>query len=640
MPSVRITLFVPLVLTGLLWLGACVPSPTATPPRQTPFPTLPIAFDTATPIAFVTGAPIPRATTISTSPPQTAQPTYQALATLPAPTYASLRADTLPPIVQVSVLNPDVPVSVGQSVGLNVLAADNTAITRIAMFDNDALFAESPTLAPATVYSNQFTWKANGLGKHTLRAVAYDANGLASMPAQVNLTVINDNRAPQVQITAPLGVKDALVGAPLLIQGVATDDVAVTRMDLIVDNQLLTFVTSDQPEGITPFAATFSWTPTSTGLHNVVLRAYDNLGQSDDSLRSIVRVFDNQPPVVTAQTERSPILFGDALVVQALALSNNGVEHVELYVDDIKVDMAISNSPAQQTTLRTSLVATDLGTGTHSYFVRAYDITGLAADTERHPFSVIENSSSFVQDTPQPISTPTPVPPTNAPTPTLVPPGPPTVELTVNGDADASILPNAVPILITARGSAELDRIELWAQYPGETAAQLLTEENGKGATDKTIPFMWNTARPGVVDLYARIFDNLGQSGISQPLRLRIQAPPAPTQTPAVFDFAQTWIAESPAARYEVTFAQLGRALRGVFVEKRADGNTLHGNVITGAASDKNALFAVDFAGDAIEPKHTLEFICAFTVRPPQLTCNYTNEKGERGSAIFAPLEQ
>ncbi|HZQ05556.1 MAG TPA: hypothetical protein VFD70_03190, partial [Anaerolineae bacterium] len=537
-------------------------------------------------------------------------------------------------------LNPDVPVSVGQSIGLNVMAADNTAITRIAMFDNDALFAESSALAPASVYSNQFTWKANGLGKHTLRAVAYDGNGLASAPAEINLTVINDNRAPQVLITAPLGVKDAIVGAPLTIQGVATDDVAVTRIDLIVDNQLLTFVTSDKPEGVTPFAVAFSWTPTVTGLHNVVLRAYDNLAQSDDSLRSTVRVFDNQPPIVTAQTERSPILLGDALLVQALALSNNGIEHMELYVDELRVDMAISHSPAQQTTLRAPLVATDLATGTHSYFVRAYDITGLAADTERHSFNVVENSSAFLQDTPQPINTPTAVPPTNAPTPTLVPPGPPTVELAVNGDANALILPNAVPILITARGSAELDRIELWAQYPGETSAQLLMEENGKGATDKIIPFAWNTARPGVVDLYARIIDNFGQSGISQPLRLRIQAPLAPTQTPAIFDFAQTWIAESPAARYDVTFSQLGRALRGVFVEKRADGNILNGNVITGAVSDQNALFAVDFAGDTIEPKHTLEFICAFTVRPPQLTCNYTNEKGERGSAIFAPLEQ
>ncbi|HZQ07861.1 MAG TPA: hypothetical protein VFD70_14855, partial [Anaerolineae bacterium] len=90
MPSVRVSLCASLVLTGLLLLGACVPSPTATPPRQTPFPTLPRMFDTATPIAFVTGAPIPRATSVPTSPQQTAQPTYRALPTLPAPTYVSL----------------------------------------------------------------------------------------------------------------------------------------------------------------------------------------------------------------------------------------------------------------------------------------------------------------------------------------------------------------------------------------------------------------------------------------------------------------------------------------------------------------------------------------------------------------------
>ncbi len=618
-----------LLFTFYFLLSACVPSPTATPPRQTPFPTLPLENETPTPELVATTFP-------ETSPPVNSgqsTPTVPPPSTVaPLPTTASLNADALAPIVQLTVQDPELPVSAEQTVALNVLAADDNIIARLEVYDNNVLYAHAPVVIPSSVYSNQFIWKASGLGKHTLRALAYDANGNASAPAQIELNVINNNRAPAVQITAPSGSKDAELGAPLLIQGVATDDVAVTRIDLIVDNQLVTFVKPERVGGITPLAVAIPWTPTTTGAHNIVLRAYDNQNQSDDSLRYSIRVFDNQPPVVAASSEFSTLSLGDVLVVNALALSNNGISRLDLYVDERFADASNSASPSQQTAFQTALSAPDLVAGTHSFFVRAYDVTGHTTDTPRATILVQDGAPRVLRETRVSQTTRTPLPPTPTATPALVIPAPPTIDLRLTNAP--VVLPNAAQIQITARGSSELDRIEVWARAPGETSAQLVVEENVKGATEKTLTLNWIAPRAGVVEMYARVFDHLNQSRLSAPLRFGVQAPPAPTPPPAIFDFAQTWYAESPAARFEATFTQIGRALRGAFVEQRADGKIFQGKVVSGAANEKNVLFTVDFFPDA----QVLEFDCAFNARPPVLTCNYTNENGERGSAVFQPL--
>lgn len=554
----------------------------------------------------------------------------------PVPANSAFAVDTLAPIVQLTVQDPGLPVSFGQSVALNVLAADNTTVTKLELYDNNILYAQAPVILSAPVYSNQFVWKAGILGKHTLRAIAYDAAGNVSEPAQIELTVINNNRAPEVQITAPQGTKNAELGAPLVIQGVATDDVAVTRIELVVDNQVITFVQPDQPGGVTPYAVAIPWTPTTTGAHNVVLRAYDNQNQSDDSLRYTIHVFDNQPPVITAQTDTTALAFGDALVVNALALSNNGITRVELYIDEQLADAVNSSSPSQQTSMQVALSAPDLSVGNHSYFVRAYDFTGETTDTPHSLIQIVEGAPHVIRQTPLPQNTRAPLLPTPTATPQLNIPAPPTIQLALT-NAPVT-LPGTAKIQITASGSSELDTVELWVRAPGETSAQLVSEENVQGATEKTLTYDWSAPRAGVVEMYARVTDSLKQSRVSTTLDFSVSAPPVPTPAPAVFNFAQTWFAESPAARFEATFTQIGHALRGTFLELRTNGTILQGKIVNGAVTEKTALFGIDFSADPSAPQHTLEFDCTFNARPPVLTCNYANENDERGSAIFQPL--
>jgi hypothetical protein len=249
---------------------------------------------------------------------------------------------------------------------------------------------------------------------------------------------------------------------------------------------------------------------------------------------------------------------------------------------------------------------------------------------------VRDGAPRIFRETPAAVIRTAPPPPPTA-TPALVLPSAPSIELElVNAPV---ILPGIAQIQIRMRGSSELDRVELWARAPGETSAQLLMTEVVKGATDKTLVFDWNPPHAGVVEMYARVYDNLQQTRVSLPLVFSVLAPPAPSAPPAVYNFARTWYAESPAARFQVEFVQIGRALRGEFLEQRADGKILTGNVVSGAVNENSVAFGVDFAGDETEPAHTLEFDCSFNPRPPVVTCNYANEKRERGSAVFQLLE-
>jgi hypothetical protein len=544
------------------------------------------------------------------------------------------------PLAQITVQDPELPVSLRQTVPLTVVAADDQLVARIDLYDNNLLIAQAMARMPAPVYTYEFRWTPVALGRHLLQAVAIDSGGNASPPVQIALNVIGNNRAPAVLITSPSGLKDAEVGAPLTIQGVATDDVAVTRMDLIVDNALVTFISPDEPEGVTPYAVAMPWTPLRTGPHNIVLRAYDNQGASDDSLPYVVRVFDNQPPVVSAEIEYSTLKYGDTLVVHAFALSSNGLGRIELYVDGALADVSNSSTPSLQTSLQTTLAAADHTEGTHTFFVRAYDATGLTAETPATPFFVTEDASWVPRATPRSRVTPTAQSPAGTATAPLVLPEPPTVEIRADGDSPYVILPEPARIKITAHGSTELGRIELWAKYPGEPTARLLLDESGKGATEKVVAFDANMPRAGVVEFFARVTDSFGQGRVSVPLHMMVQSPVAPTSVPAFHNLSGTWFAESPAVRYEAMFSQIGRSLRGVLVELPTNGKASTGEIVSGTVNDKSVYFGVGFTQGAGAWGHTLEFECAYTPRPAALTCNYTNEKRERGSVIFAQADR
>ena len=90
------------------------------------------------------------------------------------------------------------------------------------------------------------------------------------------------------------------------------------------------------------------------------------------------------------------------------------------------------------------------------------------------------------------------------PRPTETPPPAPMVNITEPIDGFVQRLPNPVHFTITALGSVELDRIELWGYIRIGGEADLLQTVDARGMTQKTASFDWQPAGAGSVSFYLR----------------------------------------------------------------------------------------------------------------------------------------
>jgi hypothetical protein len=155
-----------------------------------------------------------------------------------------------------------------------VNATDNVGVTRIECYLNGAL-ASTYGSAPAAV-----SWDTSTCtnGSYTLQARAYDAAGLMGSSASITITVQNaapDVIAPTVQITSPTNGTTA--GKSLKVYVAASDNLGVSRVDLLVDGKFYATSTSASP--------VFTWNTSklSRGSHFVQAVAYDAAGNSTRS---------------------------------------------------------------------------------------------------------------------------------------------------------------------------------------------------------------------------------------------------------------------------------------------------------------------------------------------------------------------
>ncbi|HEY6043081.1 MAG TPA: Ig-like domain-containing protein, partial [Anaerolineae bacterium] len=525
-----------LLLLGWLFIllvSSCAPIPTATPapvetgtqaivlnvpPTNTPPPLTPI---------ITQFPPTPSVTVVPQASP-TATPTRRlALKNL-------RKTDFLPPAVQALAPGNSNAVSQFELVPLTILAADDSGIARVEVFDNNSLAAMVNILAPEPkTFSTIVFWSAAQLGTHIVRVVAFDTQENASQPVELAFVAVTDNRRPYVVITSPLGPQQVEIGTPLTVQGFATDDVGVTRVDLIVDNELVTFHTSSRQSGDTTFVVAFTYVPRKAGSHTLILRAYDNQGQTSDSNNIGVLVGDIHTPGIAVNFDRDSLAPNEPVIISALAISQAGIARMELLVDDFIVQTVISQSPASQTSFHTQMVWSNEMPGTHLFQVRAVDQFGLNSASVLHSVRVREPKESTPIPTARVIATITPIPPPTRPggTPTLAPPKAPSIELTSPADKSSFILGTALRLVASAHGDGELDRVEIWGAYQGEPDGFLITTASARGNTGKTLSFDWTPPSAGVVRFYARAFDIYGQAAQSQTFTVFLEA--APGATPA-----------------------------------------------------------------------------------------------------------
>lgn len=183
----------------------------------------------------------------------------------------SVAGDSSAPAVAVTA--PANNATVSGLVTVTAAASDNVGIARVELYDNGTLlFAGNQT---SLSYSWDTARVANGA--HVITARAFDGAGNLGS-ASVSVSVLNDTTAPVATITAPTGT--AVGNSYVRISALATDNVAVSRMELYVDGKFKAGTNSASISYSTRFPG---------GSHQIEVRAYDAAGNLGRATKTVTR---------------------------------------------------------------------------------------------------------------------------------------------------------------------------------------------------------------------------------------------------------------------------------------------------------------------------------------------------------------
>lgn len=189
----------------------------------------------------------------------------------------AISSDVTAPVVTIG--SPANGVIVSGTVGISASATDNVGVTKMEILIDGTLVAQG------TAATISYSWNTLNYadGSHAIVARAYDAannSGSASISVSVQNSTITDTTAPAVAITSP--ADGSTVSGMVKIYVSATDNVAVTKVDLYLDGAFFNSSTSPSP--------VFNWNtrPAAKGSHKLQAYAYDAAGNIGASLVATV----------------------------------------------------------------------------------------------------------------------------------------------------------------------------------------------------------------------------------------------------------------------------------------------------------------------------------------------------------------
>lgn len=191
-------------------------------------------------------------------------------------------SDTTSPTAAISA--PATGATVSGLTAVNVAASDNVGVVKVELYVGGVLFAADATAPYA------FSWNTANVanGATTLQAKAYDAAGNYRLSSMVSVTVANapssnDVVAPAVTILKPF--KGAKAYGTISVSATATDNVAVTSMELLIDDVSTTVV-----DGA---SLLYRWTVPASGTGktpaNIMVRAWDAAGNRGSTTITVYR---------------------------------------------------------------------------------------------------------------------------------------------------------------------------------------------------------------------------------------------------------------------------------------------------------------------------------------------------------------
>jgi len=191
---------------------------------------------------------------------------------LSANVAVTVSSDSIAPVV--SITSPAASAAVGGAVAVSANATDNVGVTKVEFYVNGILNGSS-AVAP---YS--FTWgtAALPLGSYTLTTKAYDAMGNVGQSAAVAVTV-KDMTPPVITILTPSTTK--ISGSTVAISTAATDNVAVTKMEIYLDGWL---------KGASSSSSLKVSPSLTVGTHVIRVVAYDAMKNVTTKLMTVTRV--------------------------------------------------------------------------------------------------------------------------------------------------------------------------------------------------------------------------------------------------------------------------------------------------------------------------------------------------------------
>lgn len=181
--------------------------------------------------------------------------------------------------------------------------------------------------------------------------------------AAASIAVASDTQAPSTSIPLTSG---STVKGVIGLNISATDNVAVSRVELYAGSQLLGVSTSQ------PYSFMFDTNLVADGNVSLAAKAYDpsgNLGTASVSV-TVKNLIDSLPPTVTIKSPLNNDLIKTNQTVSASASDNVAVTSMSVYLDGKLVASSSTGSVSY------NLVAKKLSSGTHSIRVDARDASG------------------------------------------------------------------------------------------------------------------------------------------------------------------------------------------------------------------------------------------------------------------------
>jgi len=178
-----------------------------------------------------------------------------------------------------------------------------------------------------------------------------------------------DSVRPTISIVAPIG--GATVSGALQIQGSATDNVGVTRVELWIDSKL------DSTCSSVTYNCSWNAGSVAAGTHAVTVKAYDaagNLGSASESLTvTALTAADTQNPAVQIVNPAAGSSVTGTVSITAVASDNVGVSQVSIYVDGVLKLTSTGTSATYAWNTKKG------GRGPHTVTAKAWDAAGNSA---------------------------------------------------------------------------------------------------------------------------------------------------------------------------------------------------------------------------------------------------------------------